>query len=38
MYLYKNGLLPNSFHCSPYQAVTSKIYILKQLFLPPATT
>ena len=24
--------------CSPYQEVTCKIYHLKQLFLPPATT
>ena len=33
MYLYKDGLLPNSFHRSPYQVVTSKIYRLKQHFL-----
>ena len=33
MYLYKNSRLPNSFQCSPYQAVTSKIYRLKQHFL-----
>ena len=26
------------FQCSPYQTVTSKIYRLKQHFLPPATT
>ena len=38
MYPYKNGLLPSSFQCSPYQAVTSKIYHLKQHFLLPATT
>jgi len=24
--------------CSPYQAVTGKIYCLKQQFLPPATS
>ena len=27
-----------SFQCSPYQAVTGKIYRLKQEFLPPATS
>ena len=27
----------NRGQCSPYQVVTSKIYLLKQQFLPPAT-
>ena len=35
--LFCPALLGTRFQCSPYHAVTGKIYYLKQHFLPPAT-